>query len=260
MIVRLAIGLAVAGLVAWAARRAGSLNASGAIAATLVGGLAVSAGWAWGALLIAWFIASSLLTRLGLTQKIARTQATLAPASARNALQVWANGGVYATAALLGLLSGEAGWQLVALGALAAAAADTWSTEIGLLMGGAPRSIVSGRRVEPGLSGGVTLAGSFGGLLGAAAVAIAASFVVPGLPVLRIAIAGVIGGIGDSVLGATVQATRRCARCEAYTERATHDCGTATNHARGWRWMTNDTVNLAATLIGAGAAFLLPIP
>ncbi len=260
MILRLVIGLAVAGLVAWAGKRAGSLNASGARAATIVGGMAVGAGWGWGVLLIGWFVASSGLTRLGSIKKSARTRATLTPASARNATQVWANGGVFAGAALLGTATGASGWTLVAVGALAAAAADTWSSEIGLLLGGAPRSIVTWRRVEPGLSGGITLAGSLGGALGSTFVALAVGLIVPGASILRIALAGMIGGVGDSLLGATVQVVRRCARCGAFTERAIHDCGTATDHARGWRWMTNDTVNLAATLIGAGAALLLPIP
>lgn len=260
MILRLAIGLAVAGLVAWAARRAGSLSHSGATAATLVGGLAVGAGWSWGLLLIAWFVASSLLTKLGVSKKIERSRATLTPAGARTATQVWANGGVYGLAAIASVLSRESGWELVALGALAAAAADTWSTEIGLLFGGQPRSILTGRPIAAGLSGGVTVAGSLGGVLGAAFVALVATFIAPGVSPLRVAVAGIIGGLGDSLLGATVQNLRRCARCDAYTERATHDCGSSTDFARGWTWMSNDTVNLAATFIGAGAALLLPIP
>lgn len=258
--VRYAIGFAVAGVVAWAARRAGSLSGSGAWAATVVGGMAVAAGWGWGALLIGWFVASSALTRRGLAKKIARTRATLAPSSARNALQVFANGGVFAVAALLSVLTRESGWELVALGALAAAASDTWSTEIGLMFGGEPRSILNGQAVPAGLSGGISLPGSLGGVLGASAVACAATLVAPGVSPLRIALAGVIGGVSDSLLGASVQSVSRCPACNAYTELAVHDCGTATDSARGWPWMTNDTVNLAATLIGAGAAFLLPIP
>ena len=148
MILRLAAGLAVAGLVAWAARRAGSLNNSGAFAATVTGGVAVGAGWGWGALLIAWFLASSALTRLGQLRKAARTRATLSQSSARNALQVVANGGVFATAAMVSVLTRESGWELIALGALAAAAADTWSTEIGLLWGGEPRTIFSGQTID----------------------------------------------------------------------------------------------------------------
>lgn len=260
MLLRLAAGLAVAGLVAWLARRAGSLSHSGAWAATLVGAMAAAAGWPWAVLLIGWFVASSALTRVGAATKAARTRATLDTAHARTATQVWANGAVFSSAALLAALTGESGWELVALGALGAASADTWSTEIGTLWGGTPRSVLSGEALAAGLSGGITPVGSLGGVAGAMAVALAATALLPGVSWGRLAIAGVLGGLADSVLGASVQATRRCPRCGSFTERRTHDCGTATAHARGWRWMTNDTVNLAATLTGAASAYLLSIP
>lgn len=252
----------MAAAIAVLARRAGSLSSSGAVAATIVGAVSAAAGWSWAALLVAWFIASSALTRVGARRKASRTQATLPASGARTASQVWANGGVYAVAAFGAALS-EAPWlATAALGALAAAAADTWATEIGLLGGATPRSIVGGAPVEAGLSGGITWMGSLGGAAGALAVGLAATALLAPMPVPLPAVvaAGVLGGLGDSLLGATVQAKRHCARCDRWTERATHDCGVATEHRRGWRWMTNDTVNLLATLIGAAAAPLLRIP
>ncbi|MBA3854525.1 MAG: DUF92 domain-containing protein [Gemmatimonas sp.] len=244
------------------ARRVGSLSTSGAVAATMVGAVSATAGWPWAALLIGWFVASSVLTRIGSTLKAQRTRATLPAASARTGTQVWANGGVFAVCALAATLTERDAFRIAALGALAAAAADTWATEVGLLAGRAPRLILGGAAVEPGLSGGVTWPGSAGGVLGAVAVALAAIGL--GLATstswLALAGAGVVGGVGDSLLGATVQAKRRCARCQRWTERATHDCGVATEHGRGWPWMTNDTVNLLATFIGAAAAILLSIP
>lgn len=228
----------------------------------MVGAISAAAGWAWALLLIGWFVASSVLTRLGAAAKAERTRATLPAASARTSTQVWANGGAFAVCALVATCTELDAFRVAALGALAAAAADTWATELGLLAGSAPRLILGGGPVEPGLSGGVTWAGSAGGLLGALAVALAATRLGLASSQLLVAIAGagVLGGIGDSLLGATVQAKRRCARCQRWTERATHDCGVATEHGRGWRWMTNDTVNLLATFIGAAAATLLSIP
>jgi uncharacterized protein (TIGR00297 family) len=273
LLLEFGIGLAVAGGVAFAAKRAGSLSSSGAWAATMVGAISVAAGWEWGVLLISWFVASSALTKLGTARKAARTGRTLGESSARNAAQVLANGGVFAIAAFASTALGPrdalpgvvsnldattfAMCSIAALGALAAAAADTWSTEIGLLLGGVPRSVLSGRVVEAGLSGGVTLAGSLGGLLGATAVALAGAALVPGSPWLSVLAAGVLGGLADSVLGASVQVQRRCPRCDSLTERTVHDCGTNTEQARGWRWMTNDAVNFCATLVGAAAAVTL---
>lgn len=68
---------------------------------------------------------------------------------------------------------------------------------------------------------------------------------------VAVSIGGLGGGLADSVLGQLLQATRRCEACGRVTERAVHDCGTPTLHARGLRWMTNDTVNLLATVTGA---------
>lgn len=286
MTLRLLLGALLAGAVAGAAFRARSLSASGAWAAVAVGAAAAAAGWRWAALLIAWFVASSALTRWGRAEKVARTASVVPEGSARTAWQVAANGSVFATAALAATLAADARWGVAALGALAAAAADTWATEVGTRWGGTPRSITSFAPLAPGTSGGVTVAGTAASVAGALAVAAAAPWVLTpstwslagappwGAPgsaaagwsvIALVAAAGVAGSLADSLLGALVQSRRRCDACDAWTERAVHVCGTATRHARGLRWMTNDTVNLLATLSGAtvalaGAAAFDPTP
>lgn len=263
MIIRAGAGLAAAFAVAALAYRAGALSRSGLVAATAVGGASVAAGWNWGALLVGWFVASSALTRVGAHAKADRTRATLAPGHARTATQVIANGALFAAAALLHTLTGDARAALAALGALAAAAADTWATEIGLLWGGAPRSLVTMARVESGMSGGVTGVGLLASVAGAFAVALGAVLLEApdrggaGELLLLVTTAGVLGGLADSLLGATLQATRWCASCARWTERATHDCGTRTSRTRGLHWMTNDAVNVFCTMIGAAAAVAL---
>lgn len=62
---------------------------------------------------------------------------------------------------------------------------------------------------------------------------------------------GTAGAIADSLLGATLQATFRCPRCERVTEVGEHWCGARTTPHRGVGWMTNDAVNALATLAGA---------
>lgn len=252
MIERALAGAAAAGVVALLAWRAGSLSSSGALAATLTGTVAIAASWGWGALLIGYFVAASLLTRMGAATKAARTGGVVEKGGARDAWQVAANGGLFTFATLLTVAGLGGLWSLVGAAALAAAAADTWSTEVGTWLGGTPRSIVTLRAVIPGTSGGITWWGSFGALLGAAFVAgLAVLTGTPSALATSIVVGGVAGAFADSLLGATVQARRSCPRCGAATERRVHDCGTTTVRAGGIAWMDNDAVNFAATVAGA---------
>lgn len=250
MLQRAAVGLVVATLIALAAWRAHSLSRSGAMTAVLVGTAAAAAGYGWGALLIAYFVASTALSRLGRARKEARTASIIAKGGPRDAFQVLANGGIFAATALLGA-------PLAALGALAAATADTWATEIGTLIGGTPRSILTGKAVSAGTSGGMTLSGSLAMVMGALFVPIIAMGLSLPKAIGIVTAAGVAGALADSLLGATLQERRWCATCNSSSERRVHDCGTTTTLSGGLEWMGNDVVNLAATAVGALVAAAL---
>jgi uncharacterized membrane protein len=144
-----------------------------------------------------------------------------------------------------------------ALGALAASAADTWATEIGSLATTPPRSIISGRAVPAGTSGGVNLLGITAMFGGSAFVVLAARLLSIDAPVAAGIAGGVCGALADSVAGATMQARRWCDRCEQGTEQMVHRCGTPTRHAGGLAAMDNDVVNLIATIVGGAVAALL---
>lgn len=256
MIERAAIGLLLASAVALAAARLRLLSPSGVLAAIASGTVCAASGWSWAVMLVAFFVASSALTRVGAQRKRA-AERIVAKGGARDAVQVLANGGVFAGAALMSLVSAPAAWMAVGAGALAAAAADTWATEIGMLARGRPVSILTWRPIPTGTSGGVTLLGTVGGIAGAAFVALMAGS--GGWPVSAVigALAGGIAGtVADSILGATVQARRWCAECSDTTERLVHSCGRKTEPAGGFQWLDNDGVNFAATLAGAGIAVL----
>jgi uncharacterized membrane protein len=75
-------------------------------------------------------------------------------------------------------------------------------------------------------------------------------------PLLAV-IGGVTGSIFDSLLGAAVQGIYFCDYCEKQTERRIHRCGQPTRLVRGWEWLNNDVVNLAASAIGGFTAALL---
>lgn len=251
MIGRLILGLVVATCISFAAWRARSLTTSGAVAAMFVGTLAVGAGWSWGALLILYFVSSTLLSRMGRTRKETRMASIVAKTGGRDAVQVLANGALFATAAALSLFHPDVRWIALGAGSLAASAADTWATEVGTLARGEPRSIIGWRRVPTGTSGAVSGAGSLAMVAGA--LFVAATMVALGWTAevaLWVAVGGVAGAVIDSLLGATLQVRRWCEQCARETERQTHDCGTTTRRARGVEWMDNDIVNFLSSAAG----------
>jgi uncharacterized protein (TIGR00297 family) len=230
------------------------LSRSGLAAAAIVGVLVwIFAGWQGVVVLFAFFIPSTAISRIGRARK--RALVDIGKHGPRDAAQVLANGGIATAAAVLSHWFGPVMLAAFA-GAFAAASADTWATEIGTLAKSAPRSILTFKRLAPGLSGGVTWQGSLAQLAGAAVVALVAALVhvAPFIPVL---IGGVAGSIADSLLGATLQTLRYCPQCQRDCETNPHLCGTQTVVRRGLRWFDNDAVNFAATLTGAIVATLI---
>jgi uncharacterized protein (TIGR00297 family) len=121
---------------------------------------------------------------------------------------------------------------VLAVAALAEAAADTASSEIGQVLGGAPRLITSFKAVDPGRDGAISLAGSLAGVVAAAIVAYAGVWAFGGGWILFAVscTAAVFGLFFDSLLGATLE-------------------------ERGW--LNNDAVNFLSTISAAGFALAM---
>jgi uncharacterized protein (TIGR00297 family) len=163
----------------------------------------------------------------------------------RSAAQVAANLGVAALVATeparICLLNSQwlsraahAGVLLLAmpLAALAEAAADTVSSEIGQVLGGRPRMVTTAQVVDPGTDGAVSVAGTLAGVVAAAIVAAAGTWAMRGDWMLfNLSIAGAIFGLFfDSLLGATFE-------------------------RKGW--LNNDTVNFLSTASASAFALLM---
>jgi len=171
--------------------------------------------------LIVLFVLTFAATRYGRQKKESRGLAEAR--SGRRASQVVANLGVAAVFAALG-------WYGACLAALAEATADTVSSEVGQAIGGPTWLITKFRRVPAGRDGGVSVAGTLAGLVGAGLVVLVG---LPGLVSWRdgvvLFVCACAGLAFDSVLGATVE-------------------------ERGW--LGNDLVNFCSTLFAAGLARL----
>jgi uncharacterized protein (TIGR00297 family) len=250
-------GAIASAVTVFGARRMHALSRTGAIAAFVVGTAAVVAGWSWAALLIAYFVAATVLSKAGEGKKAERIGSIVDKGDERDATQVFANGGIFGIAALAELITHSDAWFAIGIGALAASAADTWATEIGTLVGKEPISIISGQRVPAGTSGGITLVGTLAGIAGALFVAAGAALARWPVTFTAVALGGIAGALSDSLLGATLQSRRWCDVCEKSTERVIHDCGNRTRRIGGVGGLDNDVVNAICSVVGALITFIL---
>lgn len=261
---RLLLGLALSLLIALAGYRRRALSRSGVVGALLVGtSIFGFGGWAWGILLIVFFVSSSVLSHYGEDQK-EKLAEKFSKGGQRDLAQTLANGGLGAALALVNAFFPRSALWAAFAGAMATVNADTWATELGVLGRAGPRLITTGRPVEAGTSGAISLRGTGAALAGAGLVGLCgglfslAGGMAParslGLAAVGTA-AGLFGSVFDSLLGATVQAIYYCPRCEKETEcHPLHRCGEQTFRLRGWSWLDNDWVNFLSSAAGALAA------
>ncbi|WP_151736129.1 DUF92 domain-containing protein ['Paenibacillus yunnanensis' Narsing Rao et al. 2020] len=249
-------------LVAGAAYRKESLSFSGMLAAVIMGTVYFGAGNAfWFGILLLFFISSSLLSKLHHENK-AELEAAYDKTGRRDAGQVFANGGLGMLLVLLNAILPSALWEYAFIGVMATVTSDTWATEIGTLAKKPPRSVLTGKVLPAGTSGGVSWPGTLGAAAGGLMIGAAAWILrmLSGMdqqPMSSLVLAGLAGGLvgafADSFLGATVQRMNRCTVCGRELEAAQH-CGRPAVHARGWQWMNNDAVNLLSSVIGGAFA------
>jgi uncharacterized protein (TIGR00297 family) len=207
------------------------VSPSGAIAgAVICFVLFVGAGSAAFVALVSVFILTWTSTRLGYGRK--QRLGTAQSREGRSASQVLANLAISATCAACFAITKNAAWLIATAAALSEAAADTVSSELGQAGSAKARLITSWKVVPAGTDGGVSMAGTLGGIAGALLVTLVC--VGGGMLPLRQTAASVMaalfGMIADSYLGATLE--RR-------------------------KLLNNDSVNFLGTLVAAGGALLL---
>jgi uncharacterized protein (TIGR00297 family) len=207
---RAGVGLGISLAIAVAAWAAGALDLGGAAVAVAIG-TAITAALAppFLAILVAFFVVSSVATRIGYARKASRGIAE-ERGGVRGARHALANGGVPAFLALMAGLAPPLFRDLLVLAyaaSVATAAADTCSSEIGKAFGRRTVLITSLRPMAPGTEGAISLEGTLGGLLAAALVAATGTWLGAygwGEAAL-VAVAGLLGSLVESVIGVAAQ-------------------------------------------------------
>ncbi|OPH57279.1 hypothetical protein BC351_25810 [Paenibacillus ferrarius] len=253
-------GLAGSLLISGAAYWKRSLSLSGMISAVVLGTMMFALGsLAWFGTLIAFFISSTLLSKWKHRRKAA-AESGYAKGGRRDAGQVAANGALGLLLCMGNALWPAPVWWVLFVGVMATVNADTWATEIGGMSKAVPRSVLHGRRVAAGTSGGITGLGLLASLLGGAFIGLIGGWfsqlgdadqTISALLTLAAvgAVSGFIGALVDSWLGATVQVMYNCKVCGKTIEKHVH-CEQETRQIRGIKWMTNDAVNAISSFVG----------
>ncbi|GAX91819.1 DUF92 domain-containing protein [Effusibacillus lacus] len=261
------LGLAGSLLIAGFAYKKRSLSLSGMIAAVIIGTMLFSLGSiSWFGTLIAFFVSSSVLSKWKHKTK-EHVESGYEKTGRRDSGQVLANGALAVGIAAANFLWPNPLWWHAFIGVMATVNADTWATEIGGASKQVPRSILNWKQVPSGTSGGVTKAGMAASIAGGIFIGLSAWILTVLFPfqvgitipadssvsvsslVLIGLIAGLVGSLTDSLLGASWQTMYQCEVCGRQIERRIH-CNRPTRHIRGFTVMNNDTVNLVSSMGG----------
>jgi uncharacterized protein (TIGR00297 family) len=253
----IAIGYIAALAVSLVSVRAKALTMSGAIAATVVGGTIFGFGeWSATVILLAFFLSGSILSRLNHTPA-PLLQKERGNKEARDYKQVLANGLVPMLAIILLAVRHDLRPEatLIYLGSLATATADTWATEIGKRFGKRVYDCVTLKPMQPGLSGGISLAGTLASLAGALVIAALSLIEFPndeglcGLVFVKVLVviplAGFSGAMIDSVIGSRFQAKYLTRDGQIIEENPAGSSLTS-----GIRAIGNNATNFISTLLG----------
>lgn len=266
------VSLLIAAATAARALHHKSLSRSGAIAGFAVLSLSVLSGPRFGALILAFFLSSSKLTKYGSEVKSKVEAENFKEGGQRDWLQVLVNSSI-ATALSLGIAL-YTNWEdkcldsatspLVTgllggiLGHYACCNGDTWSSEVGILSTHQPRLITTMRPVHRGVNGAVTVSGLLAATAGGAVIGFV--FALFGLLTARCdgtlaakqwlalplgALMGLFGSICDSLLGATVQFSGYCVVRKKVVEKP----GPTVKRIAGQDFLDNNGVNFVSIFI-----------
>ena len=244
------IGVLVGGVIVlflvWFVRSRNWLDQTGSLAALWIAAILWMSG-GWKALSAPVF----LLVVGSITGKLIRPNHA---SEKRSAQQVFSNGLFGVVLYMLYGMTGQFHWLLLAWGSFAISVCDTISSEVGVAVGGRTYNAVTLRSMQPGLSGGISLAGTAGGLAALLLLVLFLGVILPVSPIqlLWVLSTGLIGMLVDSILGSKWQALWR--QGEAWSEVSSSSPQEVL--VKGLPWLDNHWVNFLSNGITMACSYL----
>lgn len=217
-----------------------SITPDGMVAAFLTAITLYSLGGVWLATsLLVFFVLGSIISKMKNESK-RKAESLQEDSGARNWKQVLANSFPACIIAWIAYLMPDKEFILLpAFAVFSAAAADTFSSEIGMMSKGKVFNILNGKEMPGGLSGGVSFVGLGAGLIGSMLLSTLAipQFGIRGFTLITIL--GFFGSILDSVIGVVLQSKYAGDNGQLQDKKNTKD----DIPVKGLKVITNNAVN-----------------
>ena len=231
------------------------------VSAIIIVIVTASKGWAWAVPLIVFIGAQVYWSLMGISseQKAQASRQNLSGVAVASRL-CWPT-----AMAAAQLFLPEFSLFPIFIGSLSVATADVWATEIGLLSKDKPRLLTSKIPVPPGTPGAISTLGLVASLGGGWLIGLV-GLLTSSLPMLAsqqywpqdrlwlplaATIGGFVGMLVDSILAQTAQAMYYCNICKRFSQQETDSEGHPAEYVRGIGWITDETIDLISTIVGA---------
>ena len=173
----------------------------------------------------------------------------------RTAQQVFSNGWIGVVLYMLYGLTDQFLWLVMAWSSFAISVCDTISSEVGTAIRGKTYNILNFRVMQPGLSGGISVAGTVAGFVALLFLATMLYFILPvtKFQLLWVIATGMIGMLVDSYMGSRWQALWK--RGDALIENSNNL--SETKLVKGLVWLDNHWVNFLSNGLTIVMSYLL---
>ena len=234
------------------------LTKSGSVAIFILAFLVYGIGkWQWTVPILTFFVFSSVLSKIRKT-KNQKVESFFEKSGQRDFAQVFANGDTAAALIIFYLFTGRNSIFILYVASIASVCADTWATEIGTMKKNKTYNILNFKKVEQGITGGISFIGILGAVSGALLISLSSIYWTNFNHVFftfAIIISALLASFVDSILGAAFQVQYKCISCNSITERQIH-CNQPAVKNHGIKWINNDVVNLFSSISGLIFCFL----